>query len=158
MGDLIYNDEVLFLATDPYENAKTIPFGYGTTGAILIPRSDLDIFRKVFVDTYKKYKYKVCTMRQFKYLYRRYVFGYDGIPLETGWDLTMDHVMFKQDRVNDNDRKILMPQEWIKESTICSFYADRVKSYEDKTTGSYPPRSTESTGINFDRFPDFVNH
>ena len=154
---MIHNDEVLFLATDPYENINTIPFGYGTTGVVMIPRSDIDIFRKVFVDTYRKYKYKVCTMRQFKYLYRRYIFGYDGKPLKNGWDLTMDHMMFKKDKVDDGDRKILMPTEWLKESTICYFYAERMKSYDGKTTGSYPMRSTESTGISFESFPDFIN-
>jgi hypothetical protein len=160
VGELIYNDEILFLITDTYTLEKvsklSLPFGYGVTGALVVPRKNIQLFRSLFVETYAKYKYKVCTLEQFKYLYKKYLFGSDGRPLKTGWDITMDDVMFKTGAIADSDRKILMPAEWIKDSLSCYFYKIRMTSYETKTTGSSPPRSTDSTGILFETFPDFI--
>ena len=85
VADLLSNDEILFLITSPYVLEETniltsrkIPFGYGTTGSLVVARSDIDDFRHYFLSTYHEYKYKICTMQQFKTLYRRYNFGLCG--------------------------------------------------------------------------------
>ena len=65
----------------------------------------------MFVNTYKRYKYKVCTMEQFKFLSKKYLFGCDGRPFHTAWDISMDGQMFKQDKNQDSDRKVLMPSD-----------------------------------------------
>ena len=126
VGELIYNDEILFLITDTYAVEKvskiSLPFGYGVTGALVVPRKDIQMFRSLFVETYVKYKYKICTLEQFKYLYKKYLFGTDGRPLKNGWDMSMDNEMFKNEKIADSDRKVLMPAEWVKDSINCYFY------------------------------------
>ena len=158
IADLLSNDEVLFLISSPYifeETSRKIPFGYGTTGSLVVARSNIDEYRHYFLSTYHEYKYKICTMQQFKTLYRRYNFGVDGSPLKTGWDLSMDSHMFKKENVLDIDRKILMPENWIKEALGCYNYQQRLTAYESKTTGSSPKKTTASTGLPFENFPDF---
>ena len=162
VSGLVSNDEILFLITTPYaahENgcgAGLVPFGFGTTGTMIIPRSDILNFRKVFVNTFDKFKYKIGTMRQFKYLSRKYIFGFDGLPLKNGWDLTMDHFTFKNINLSDLDRKILLPDSWLKESIHCYFYAQRLESYNLKITGSVPHKTTDSIGYPFVDFPEFI--
>jgi hypothetical protein len=157
----VQNDEILFLIACPYvafENgcgSEVIPFGFINTGAMVIPRSDIENFRKVFVNTYTRYKYKVTTLRHFKYLQRKYIFGFDGKPLENGWDVSMDAVTFKKENLLDADRKILMPDSWIKESIGCYFYKLRQEAYDTRTTGSSPPVSTQSLGFIYEKFADF---
>ena len=77
--DKTNDDEVLFLITDmSWRNFPDMPFGYLTTGCVIIPRIDRVEFRKIFLSTYPANEYKKCTMSDFNVLQRKYHFNIDG--------------------------------------------------------------------------------
>ena len=135
---LLYNDSVLFLVTDSLIPKSDCAYN---VSALVIPRSDLDGFRQKFIDTYKKLKYRYSTLYHFKQLYRYNILSSDGILMTTGWYLSMDSSMFKQNHVTDFDRKILMPAKWVVSANHCV-----------KAKVNFQKMQTDSTQI----FPNFI--
>ena len=162
IDDLVYNDQVLFLIADPYHlvNPNPIPFGFGNTAAVVVPRANIDEFRHTFVTTFEKAKYRRSTLRHFKYLNRRYLFDHHGEPMERKWDTKMDKASFKKVDLTDDDRTVLLPNSWIAAGTACKAYQLRELAYEHETSGHAASDSSKLSkfGLKYFDFPPFIVH
>jgi hypothetical protein len=160
VDDLVYNDQVLYLVADPYHltNPNPIPFGFGNTAAVVVPRVLIDVFRHTFVTTFEKAKYRRTTMRHFKYLNRRYVFDHHGEPIERKWDLKMDSFNFKKIDLTDDDRVVIMPNSWVAAATACKAYELRQLAYNNETSGyaASDTKALSTFGLKFFDFPPFI--
>ena len=116
---MVFNFSVLFLVAEPTSRTGKIPYGFCTTGAVVVPRRSLDDFRELFLTTYTAAKYRYSTLYHFKLLSRFLIFGIDGQPLSTNWDLKMDPFLSKNVSITDLDRKVLMPSSWVTSASHC---------------------------------------
>ena len=162
IDDLVYNDQVMYLITDPYHltNPNPIPFGFGNTAAVVVPRVDIDVFRHIFVTTYVRARYRRSTLRHFKYLNRRYLFDHHGEPIDRKWDVRMDSSSFKKIDLTDDDRIVIMPNSWFLAATACKAYQLRELAYANETSGhsASDSKKLSSFGLKFFDFPPFVVH
>ena len=160
IDDLVYNDQVLYLIADPYHltNPNPIPFGFGNTAAVVVPRINIDVFRHLFVTTFEKAKYRRTTLRNFKNLNRRYIFDHHGEPAERKWDLKMDGSSFKKIDLTDEDRVVIMPNSWIVAVTSCKAYQLRQVAYDSETSGGTVSDSLKLStfGFKFFDFPPLI--
>ena len=160
LSQLIFNDEILFIVTDLSAHKpssiypKIIPFGFGTTGSLVIPRSDLQNFRTLFIETHSVYNYQITTLQIFELLEKRYNFGKDGEPLTCRWENSMDHILYNRNGLDNSDRKILLPESWVRDAHACYQYQTRLDAYQKQTTGSNLRKSVDSFGFNFEKFPE----
>ena len=72
------DDEVLYLFSGTYVRPNKIPFGYATTGAQVISRSNRIYFREYFLKNYEKEEFVKTTMDIFLILKRNFVFNHKG--------------------------------------------------------------------------------
>ena len=160
IDDLVYNDQVLFLIADPYHliNPNPIPSGFGNTAAVVVPRSNIDVFRHVFVTTFAKARYRRTTLRHFKYLNRRYLFDNHGEPIERKWDIKMDKHSFKKIDLSDSDRIVIIPNAWVLAATACKAYQLRESAYSNETSGHSASDSHKLSkfGLKFFDFPPLI--
>jgi len=77
--DLSNDSEILFLISDISSHIfPDMPFGYLTTGCVVVPRVDRIYFRNIFLETYHWNDYKKCTLKEFLSLERRFAFDING--------------------------------------------------------------------------------
>jgi hypothetical protein len=162
IDDLVYNDQVLYLIADPYHltNPNPIPFGFGNTAAVVVPRIEIDVFRHIFVTTYVKAKYRRCSLKHFKYLNRRYLFDSHGEPIDRKWDVKMDKMSFKQVDLSDDDRTVIIPNAWVVAATACKAYQMRELAYANETSGhsASDSKKLSSFGLKYFDFPPLIIH
>ena len=161
IDDLVYNDQVLFLVADPYHliNPNPIPFGFGNTSAVVVPRSDIDVFRHIFVTTFVRAKYRRSTLRHFMYL-NRYLFDHHGEIIDRKWDIKMDSASFKKVDLSDDDRTVIMPNSWIVAASACKAYQLRELAYANETSGhsTSDSKKLSTFGLKYFDFPPFLVH
>ena len=140
---LLNDDSILFLITDPRVLGKEMNEDMNRE-ALVLPRSELFEFRKIFLKTYNTLKYRFSTLFHFKLLYKYRVKNLSGIILPENWDLSMDRVLIKNFGVTDRDRKILMPSSWVLSASHCE------KAFANSQF------MTQDPDLNL--FPNFIHH
>ena len=129
--NLMFNDSVLFIISDITLLTPVLSDNFSEIGAVIIPRTDINEFRTVFLENYHRKKFRYSTLYHFKLLYRFATFTLTGLPKPVGWDFEMDHMLLKTSLISDYDRKVLMPSAWVSSAVQCAKMYNRKKLMQE---------------------------
>ena len=158
IDNIVHNDAVLYLITDPtYLVDSKIPYGFCTTGAVVIPRAKLADFRDVLLNTFENAKYRYSTLYHFKLLSRFCIFGLNERPVPINWDVAMDSYLLKNENIRDLDRKILMPSSWVLSAGHCEKLKFREMALERQVSDLHFENEPMAMGeFKISDFPKFI--
>ena len=135
INGLLHDDESLFLIGSPTD-FTTLPFGFITTGAIIIPRAQRKNYREHFLRTHANANYVKASLNEFLLLERCYYFTTKGIEISLEqWISSMDCWANFPD--NKDLKFLMMPKAWLVESLAIGKYIRRKECKENGYTGSY---------------------
>ena len=90
-------------------------------------------------------------------MYRFYLFDHHGEPIAENWATQMDKFLVKQVGVDDSDRRILMPNNWVVSTPHCAKLHDRMRAYALRVGDPHLVEDENSMGsYQFTDFPPFI--
>ena len=135
INSIIHDDESLFLVGNPSDFTK-LPFGFVTTGAVIIPRAQRKSYRENFLRTHVNANYVKASIDEFLLLERCYYFTSKGTEISLDqWVNSMDcWAAFPDERKN---KFLLMPKAWLVESMAIKKFIRRKFCKDNGYTGSF---------------------